>query len=221
MDPQRTLTPETPDGSTTSVIYFDEDGDTQLLLNPDSDERIIVVSWKAMSLVSSAWKVMLNPNSPFNEGTRADRVIPLPDDDPEGLAILLNIAHFRFERVPTVLTFHGLLHVAILTEKYRATKMVRPWVRGWLDAAQSWIEEPGYEELLFVAWAFGDEEMFETIVLRLVRQVSINKEGQYATPAGRILHPCNDIDFFPPEIIGEARVLRLEHGTIFADAWRR
>ncbi|KAK7734345.1 hypothetical protein SLS57_000038 [Botryosphaeria dothidea] len=111
MDPQRTVTPETPDGSTTSVIYFDEDGDTQLLLNPDSDERIFVVSWKAI---------------PFNEGTRGDRVIPLPDDDPEGLAILLNIAHFRFERVLMVLTFHGLLHVAILTEKYRATKMVRP-----------------------------------------------------------------------------------------------
>lgn len=133
-----------------SVVHFDEDGDTRLLLTRCGHEHTYVVSSKVMSLVCSAWKSMLSLKNGFREATLGNnRVIPLPDDDPEALRIVLNIAHMHFDLIPKVLTFKTLLGVAELTEKYGTIKILRPWIKEWLKAVEHLVEKPGYEEWLF------------------------------------------------------------------------
>lgn len=185
------------------VIYFDRDGDTRLLLDADQEPRIFVVSSKAMTLVCDSWNRMLSPNSHFKEARQGDgREIFLPDDDSDGLEILLNIAHLHFDRVPQELGFEDLLAVSVLTEKYGATRLVRPWVKRWLEGNKSLIDEPGHEEWLWVAWAFGESEIFEKLSRRLALECSVNQVGKLVTPQDKVLDPESITDYFPPEIIG-------------------
>ncbi|OJD32813.1 nuclear pore protein [Diplodia corticola] len=159
---------------------------------------------------------MLSPNSGFREATLvgSDRPIPFPDDDPDALAVLLNIAHMKFSLVPRTLEFETLLHLADLTEKYDAINILRPWIKGWIQAAEHLAERPGYEEWLFIAWAFGEVQIFDKLSTRLVWQVRINELGQCVGPSGRILdRSSDDIDaLFPPGIIES--ILEHRFGTI-------
>ncbi|KAF4534771.1 Nuclear pore protein [Lasiodiplodia theobromae] len=180
-----------------AVLYFDEDGDTRLSLTRCDPERTYVVSSKAMSLVCSAWKSMLSRNNGFKEGTLVESncAIPLPDDDPEALELLLNIAHMRFERIPKTLTFDDLLAVADLTEKYGAVKILRPWLKDWLKDIEHLVKEPGYEEWLFIAWAFGEEEIFTRLSNRLVREVHLVKDGEEYYFHRELLRTSSNIGF--------------------------
>ncbi|KAH7062519.1 hypothetical protein B0J12DRAFT_763842 [Macrophomina phaseolina] len=162
---------------------------------------------------SAMRELSLSPGRPSasKEGTLGDgRVIPLPNDDPGALEILLNIAHFHFKKVPSTLSFHSLLHLAVLTEKHGATKLVRPWVEGWLKRAEEWVNKPGYEELLYVAWAFGRADIFVDIASHLAKNASVNGDGQCAAPGGRVLDPMSEAVHFPPGILESILQRRLE-----------
>ncbi|KAF2135482.1 uncharacterized protein K452DRAFT_195140, partial [Aplosporella prunicola CBS 121167] len=96
------------------------------------------------------------------------------EDNPEALALLLNIAHLRFTEVPTKIDFKLLVHLAILTDKYGATKCIRPWIKKWMDDLEHLIHFSGHEEWLWIAWEYGNLEQFERILTRLFRDVEVD-----------------------------------------------
>ncbi|OMP84904.1 hypothetical protein BK809_0000656 [Diplodia seriata] len=185
-----------------SVTYFDPNGDTRLLFNEGKpDEKIFVVSYKTMSLVCDSWDRMLNPNGPFREATQ-DGPISLPDDDWKGFEILMNIAHLHFKRVPRRINFQLLLSIAVLTEKYGATKIVRPWSREWLKYNKKVVDKPGHEEWLWIAWAFGQDQIFERLAKKLVLEVGAIPVGRLTNSAGVVLDANDTGPHFPPGIFG-------------------
>lgn len=182
------------------ITYFDRNGDTRLLLDPENEPRVFVVSYKAVSAVCDAWDRMLSPDGPFKEANQ-DGSVSLSDDDPEGLTIILNIAHLHFNRVPHRLNFRKLLSVAVLTEKYGTTKIVRPWYRGWMKGTRKLAKRAGYEEWLWIAWAFGEDDTFERVAKSLVMKVSVDEQGQCVNARGKVLDSLSDESHFPPGII--------------------
>lgn len=142
------------------------------------------------------------PNGHFSEARQEyGREIPLPDES-GGLKILLNIAHLNFDWVPQELVFEDLLAVAVLTENYGTTKLVRPWVKKWLQSNASLVDEPEYEEWVWIARAFGESEVFEKLSRRLALERSVNQGGKFVTPQDKALDPAGLTDHFPAGIMG-------------------
>lgn len=193
------------DTSTPETVYFDPHGDITLLVR-DHDQAIdkrFVVSSKAMTLACKAWNRMLAPDGHFKEAqsTNAMQEIPFPDDNAAALSILLNIAHLRFEKIPPILNFGNLLALSVLTDKYGSTSLVRPWIKGWLDPLIDEVDLLAREEWLWVAWEFGEQDVFEHLTKKLTKEVTVRSDGKPVTQEGRVLDPEGDGCFFPPGII--------------------
>ncbi|KAK0609256.1 hypothetical protein DIS24_g12375 [Lasiodiplodia hormozganensis] len=183
-----------------SVTYFDPNGDTRLLLkqpNGSPDKKIFVVSYKTMCLVCDSWDRILNPTG-YSRETRHGHTISLPHDDWKALEIILNIAHLQFDLVPRKIDFHLLLEVAVLTEKYGATKIVRPWYRKWMKHNRKLGTEPGHEEWLWITWAFGEDQKFEKLAMKLVLELEKLPDGRFARTSEVVLDPNDPQSHFPP-----------------------
>jgi hypothetical protein len=176
------------------IIYFDDRGDKRLLV----DTTILVVSSKTMSLVSDPFKAMLSPDGAFGEAKSGNNdPIPLPEDDLNALTILLWIAHLHFNKVPVHLEFPELVAVTVLTDKYQATRVVSPWLSGWVKDLRHTVCKDGYEEWLWIAWEFGLADIFTKVATRLFWESRTNANGDCVTARGKILAKN-----MPPEILG-------------------
>ncbi|KAK8188431.1 uncharacterized protein BKA78DRAFT_355147 [Phyllosticta capitalensis] len=219
------------DLSEPAITRFDDNGDLRLILQDrtSKEKEVFIVSSKAMSLACDAWNSMLNGS--FRESQKpcsGHREIELPDDDPEALAIILNIAHLRFNSVPKTIEFSLLKKVTILTDKYDATHLLVPWYSGWLasvgpgpdrpkselhpvfdhwpnivsgPAKLKWSPEHNLEDWLWILWELGQEERFESLALSLVKTVRVGPAGECLTASGRTLDPSSDLQHIPPDII--------------------
>jgi hypothetical protein len=184
----------TRESNAPKTIYFDDRGDKRLLV----DKTTLVVSSKTMSLISDPFKAMLSPDGAFSEAQPGNNEpIPLPEDNLNALIILLWIAHLRFNKVPARLEFKELVAVAVLTDKYQATRMVSPWLSGWVENLRNTVCKDGYEEWLWIAWEFGLADIFEDVADKLFWESRTNANGDCVTASGKIL-----AENMPPEIIG-------------------
>lgn len=191
------------------VVHFDPNGDVRLLVTDRSflpaAKKSFVVSSKAMALACDAWGRMFNGN--FKEAQPVDvREVPLPDDDAASLLILLNIVHLRFKDVPPHLSFHTLVAVAVLTDKYGATSLVRPWYRSWTAGLQDQLLIPWFEDWLWISWELGQHESFERLAAHLVKTIRVDNTGKCITDKGRVLNPLDSSQHLPPDIIGESHL---------------
>ena len=96
-------------------ITLDPSGDLRL----QTDTQDFIVSSKAMCLASPVWRAMLDPQGPWAKQASDTYKLPLPDDDPNALLIILRIAHLQFSELPDVLVvYEDLLQLAVLCDKY-------------------------------------------------------------------------------------------------------
>lgn len=187
-----------------SITYFDPNGDTRLLLREGKhspNKKIFVVSYKAMCLVCESWDRIFNPTGHSRETTQGD-TISLPHDDWKALEIISNIAHLHSDRVPRKIDFQLLLEVAVLTEKYGATKAVRPWYQEWMENNRKLATGPGYEEWLWIAWAFGEDQIFKRLTMQLVLNLEKLPDGRFAHTPLAVLKPKDPRRHFPPGTLG-------------------
>ncbi|KAF2136032.1 uncharacterized protein K452DRAFT_313517 [Aplosporella prunicola CBS 121167] len=99
------------------------------------------------------------------------------------------------------MNFRSLLDLLILTDKYGATKLVRPWIKTWIADVQHLLLEPAYEEWLWIAWEFGRLASFQELAVHLVKEVRVTANGRCVTQKGRILDPSGESCQLPPDII--------------------
>lgn len=170
-------------------------------------QKTFLVSSKAMRLACDVWNKMLAPDSPFLEAKEVGHgKLSFPEDDAAPLAILLHIAHLNFDKVSHYISFQQLLDLAVLTDKYGATKLVRPWIQSWIAVVQHLLLQPAYEEWLWIAWEFGQSRSFRQLAVHLVQEVKRTADGQCVTQKGRILDPSADNCHLPPDIIGTSKI---------------
>ncbi len=124
--------------------------------------------------------------------------VDFTEDNWLALEILLHITHLKFTQIPNRLSENLLAQVAILCDKYDCAHLVKPWLAGWLSVIESDTKpQTGGGRNLFIAWVFGREKTFKTLVPLLVRETYINNRGQLSDIYGR---PC--FEPMPPGLLG-------------------
>ncbi|KAI1254013.1 hypothetical protein MGN70_004408 [Eutypa lata] len=180
--------------------HMDADGDLVLEV-PYMDEneqpltKKFVACSKTLSRSSPVFKKMLFGG--FAESKQPEKggepwTVNLPDDDHDALKVLLDIVHSNFDKVPNSVTdLDDLYHIAVLTDKYDMTHLLRPWIRQW--------ESPKYEEMplwddsrgksqdcflekhLWIAWQFGAQRRLYRLVRDLAQYSCLDENGTLAS----------------------------------------
>ncbi|KAF8248478.1 hypothetical protein K440DRAFT_625690 [Wilcoxina mikolae CBS 423.85] len=100
--------------------------------------------------------------------------------DPTNMAVVLYAIHGRSEHFPETITFEKLLEIAVICEHYRCAEMMSPWDKLWmkLPELEKLVLQPGYEDWLFIARVFGNQELFGRITKQLARNVVKTEDGK-------------------------------------------
>ncbi|EGP83044.1 uncharacterized protein MYCGRDRAFT_28401, partial [Zymoseptoria tritici IPO323] len=109
------------------------------------------------------------------------------DDDWSALELVLRIAHLQFDRISSAISLADLLQLSILTDKYQATGIVRPWVSGWIQT--SWDKSTAAQKVqhIWIAWEYGLITDFEKLVSTLVLEAQTNEYGTALFHEGKAL----------------------------------
>jgi hypothetical protein len=176
--------------------------DMQIIVTYHGDRIIGTVSSHSMAQASTVWKKFIYP--PWEEIKESatlpkQKAIDCSEDDDYALLTLLNIAHLKFDSLPTTaLTTHSLFNLAILVDQYQCIDLVRPWLGTWLCDEKELIRS-GAERWLFTAWVFGREKRFEEASAQLVRRATTLEGKLYNSDTG-----MHFPDLIPPGITGQA-----------------
>lgn len=231
---QTMTTPTTPSPFPTDPfrnVVIDPNGDLYLQVGEIKPEHAgslttsiskqFRVDSKALSRASPVFMKMLcgsfaeakKPDGPDNQKW----VVKLPDDNSSAMSILLHIMHCRFDGAPSVgghTPLEDLYQIAILTDKYDCTAFVRPWVKHWLAMADVLTPNASIGELeriSWIAWEYGDRNLFEKVVQRFILELNIlNNNSLGSTPfSAPFFHDTLE----PGGLIGMCR-----HGIVWIDS---
>ncbi|KAF5674041.1 hypothetical protein FHETE_3101 [Fusarium heterosporum] len=158
------------------TICFDPNGD--LILNIGSSPgRDMLVDSRALSRASPNFRHILSCDGKEDAN---GWTLELPEDDSLPFAILLNLIHTRFEKVPSHVTLDQLYGICVLTQKYNMTEVLRPVAERWYKAIGRPYE--GEYEIFFkrafVAWELGFAEDLSEMVGHVVLNCSLDEDGQ-------------------------------------------
>lgn len=165
----------------------------------------VLASTTHLSAASPVFRAMFTPNtwSESSFSSNADpstRIVPFPDDDPQVLLILLNIAHLQFLTVPPTLTRRMLYQLAILCDKYDCLTLVAPWLQRWINHHQfGGVYHSGDA---FICWTFGLESMFEACMRKLIMETRFDVEAGVLVRGGVVV-PSED-EIMPGDALGES-----------------
>jgi hypothetical protein len=130
---------------------------------PQTEVRMLVSS-KHMMLASPVFKAMLE-GSTFKEGKELNMSgkveVPLPDDEPTALEIILNIIHGRNRRVPKKVSFKTLTNIEILVDKYQMVETVEAYSDYWISCLRKDMPEDfdcereiEFYRWIMISWVF-------------------------------------------------------------------
>ncbi|OIW30037.1 hypothetical protein CONLIGDRAFT_644067 [Coniochaeta ligniaria NRRL 30616] len=196
-------------GEPSEKVIFDDDGDLRLIVGPDKVS--FIVCSKALARASKIFKHMLFGG--FAESKPADNaewVVELPEDDVNGMHILMDIVHGNIDKVPTDIydnpgtmidmSVHDrgnffktdydvsaiVRGVAVAADKYDLVHVLHPWANAWLeDACRKYHRLDIYhahwhkwrENVIWSAWALGDELLLNLELNHVVRTARLGKPG--------------------------------------------
>jgi len=146
----------------------------------DNDAPVIAlfsVSADVLSLASPRWRMKLESDSDSEEPWE----LSFMGDDLDALTILLHIAHLNFGILPESISFDTLYNLSMLCDKYDCIKLLRPWTTKWVDPLKKTVDN-AYGKWLFIAWTFGESEMFMRCSQHLAAVIAINEDGDYYDP---------------------------------------
>lgn len=133
------------------------------------------VSSKHMMLASPVFKAMLTHS--FQEGTTLHEAghveVPLPDEDPVVITMILDIIHGRGRRLPRVVPLKMLALLAATVDKYQLQDPVAVFSDIWIKNAANDIKGQDQEGLflwLSITWVFQDAERFHKVTDILIRE---------------------------------------------------
>ncbi|SMR61114.1 unnamed protein product [Zymoseptoria tritici ST99CH_1E4] len=200
---------------TPSEVIIDESGDAEVIAKTAGATRSFVVYSRAFALVCEPWKSMVKyratmgtPVSASATASTSRMEFTLEDDDWSALELVLRIAHLQFDRISSAISLADLLQLSILTDKYQATGIVRPWVSGWIQT--SWDKSTAAQKVqhIWIAWEYGLITDFEKLVSTLVLEAQTNEYGTALFHEGKALE-----DRVPPGLVDsilEARASVME-----------
>ncbi|KMP02016.1 hypothetical protein CIRG_02155 [Coccidioides immitis RMSCC 2394] len=143
------------------------------------------VSSKHLSLASVVFKQMLQGK--FWESATLQSTgcveIPLPDNNPEALAILLNICHVQMSNVPRTVSQRTMAQIACLVNKYYFHEVILPFLDVWVDSMKpdniGCLTSSALVELMAIYCCFNRPDELRGITQEaIVSLYAINKQRE-------------------------------------------
>jgi BTB/POZ domain len=149
------------------IIY--EDGDVLIIFG----SRELLVSSKALSIASPVFKTMFN--SRFIEGTMVRSVqnplkLPLPEDDPDAVAALVESLHFSAKR--KFLGYDVELEVVQLCDKYDCTTSLYGLSGPWNCVPDEGKRSAYLWQRATIAFSMGNPEAFASSTVKLALKLT-------------------------------------------------
>ena len=120
----------------------------------------------ALSLASPVFKAALSapvtqqaPATDTSASSQTGTILPLPQDDGDALLLIINIIHFRHDKLPAHIHPDTLFRIAILANKYQCVHAVSRATSQWFD--RIFAEKSSTDTLKMIQAAYMlDEAMF-------------------------------------------------------------
>ncbi|CAJ2510826.1 Uu.00g064510.m01.CDS01 [Anthostomella pinea] len=136
--------------------------------------------------------------------------LDLREDDPEGLVVLLNIMHLRFDLVPTnAMDLEALYHIAVLAYKYDLAHLLRPWRGSWAHVMSEECEDFRFckktspngnlEKRVLIDWVIRSRAQLNNCARCLAWNSGVGEHG--ALVHGATLSPRFGGLLEPPELL--------------------
>ena len=169
-----------PESSTSSV------SSASRMVKPKVREVQMRVSSKHLILTSATFHTCLGSDK-FSEGqtlqTDGNVVLLLPDEDPDAMAILLNIIHGSTRKVPRQVSLHMLTRLAFVVNHRQMHEAVELFSDSWIEnlkpAPLSGNDIPDVLSWLFIFWVFQKEDDFRNMS-QILEQESDHSLGDKA-----------------------------------------
>jgi len=138
------------------------------------EEFEVRVSSRHLALASKVFRVMFDGH--FKErvdpGKEQPTRVPLPDDDPDAIMVLLNIIHGLNKRVQRSIEKPLFIAIAILVDKYELHEVVELCAEKWFE--QLWavrsFNPPHLTDWIFLCWVFGKATQFQQLSSTAIRK---------------------------------------------------
>ncbi|KAI8175181.1 hypothetical protein K4K51_007759 [Colletotrichum sp. SAR 10_75] len=159
------------------LVSFDPNGDLYLHVGAGVEEKAktYFVCSKALARASTVFRKMLYGG--FAESGQSDVdhgwTVDLPEDRQQPMEMMLNIVHGAFEKVPEKIELTELYTFLVVTEKYDATNITRPWAKGWMEGVKTSMQNP---LLLGVAYELGDYQTFNAMAMKIATECHLDHE---------------------------------------------
>ncbi|KAK7430145.1 hypothetical protein QQZ08_003330 [Neonectria magnoliae] len=136
-------------------------------------------------------------------------IVSLPEDHAASMYVVLNIIHAKFSFVPRSPSMSFIYEIRALVDKYDMAQSLTPWYDDWTKVlkAENIEDGPGLINATTLAWDFGDQEYFTSLVNRLVLESDINNEGYLRIKDDACVLESPS-PFGPPDLTG--RLVRLQ-----------
>ncbi|CAF3592176.1 unnamed protein product [Fusarium graminearum] len=162
------------EGEKKRTIRFDRNGDLHLKVGT-SHPRNMLVDSRALGRASAKLHATITQNGKDDTGDRW--AIEFPEDDPKSFAILLNLIHARFEKVPANVKLDRLFDVCVLANKYDMTSVLRPVAERWYLSART-LDKDSIFKMAFIAWELGFTTDFGEIVGHITHNCSLDGDSE-------------------------------------------
>lgn len=190
-----------PGGDLFLILAHDagnESDDTCMDDENNTEQKTIRVrcSSKHLTLASPVFEAMLSRN--FKEDailrSKGTSELPLLNDDPAVLLILLNIIHGQTKEIPLEIDLCMLTKIAIVVDKYQLQMVMGILSRVWIDRLNTKIPQSVTEDLrrwIYVTWIFRCPAEFKLVTQIAERQCEsrIDESGEIDLPI-----PCSIVD---------------------------
>jgi hypothetical protein len=171
----------TPEPGGPEII--DPHGDLQLIVG--GSEVLFQVCSRALARSSPVWNGMLYGQ--FAEGKEQQNgdlwEVPLLEEDPDALRVILFIVHCNFEALPTKVPFDLFFRLTVLSDKYDMVAFLKGFWRRWnhwgASESQLVCMSPGQlTQRLWISHTLGDAENFHHAIIVLVSRAVATAEGR-------------------------------------------
>ncbi|KAL2421972.1 hypothetical protein ABEF95_004139 [Exophiala dermatitidis] len=174
------------DRETSSERSFEETGRPAADgLEPD-DFIEVTVSSKHLALHSRVFRAMFNGN--FREkvqpGSQQPIKVPLPEDNPEAMMLILAIVHGFTRKVPRKVSRDMLLQIALLIDKYEIDETLELFTHMWfkhLKRKSDMEKASSLSDWIYISFVTRQEVIFNQLTTRAVN-ISPVPQGKVALP---------------------------------------
>ncbi|KAJ4184888.1 BTB domain-containing protein [Fusarium falciforme] len=183
------------------MIEFDPRAD--ITLKVGREKKLFSACSRALSRASPVFERMLYGHFTESKTRLAEGeewVVELPEDDSAPMEIFLNISHSHFGRVPRRMPLDELYDLTVLSNYYDCTRLLEPWINGWMASIDVRDSSVSMAKALWVSWEFGRKEAFSRMALRMLMESDM----------GRTAEDEFDKLKMPPDIIERISAIRLQ-----------